>query len=266
VSSAVPGYARQQRRRLLGLPALPWSAVMATVAVLLVDLYARSGQVTRLDLVPVSEFVVGAIDLLGDPAFLRDDLLPTTISICASFGGAALGGILLAYVMTQFGWLADGLRPFIDIFYAVPIFALYPVVVVLLGGGLMPIIILAGLFSSVVVVSSTLVGFASVPPIALKLARSLQLTRLQQFRMLLLPAALPDILAGLKLGMSYSIIAILAGEFILAPQGLGHVVANAYQSFNTVDMYAGITIVAVFSLLANLALGAALSRFDWRRR
>jgi NitT/TauT family transport system permease protein len=266
MSSSVPGYVRPERRRLLGLPPAGWSVVITLLALVLVELCARSDLVTRLELVPVTEFVPAAGELMGDGDFLRDDLAPTVTSIVISFLSATLLGITLAYAMRHSAWLAHALQPYLDIFYAVPIFALYPVVVVLLGGGLLPIIILATLFSSVVIVSSTLLGFASVPPIALKLARSLELTRRQTFRLLLLPAALPDIIAGLKLGMSYTIIAILAGEFILAPQGLGHVVAQAYQGFDTAGLYGGIVIVAVFSIAANLLLSAGLSRFDWRRR
>lgn len=266
MKSVVPGYVRQERRRVLGMPAPVWSVVVVVLAVLFVDGYARSGLVTRLDLVPVGEFVTRALELLGDPAFVLDQLGRTAITIAASFAGAAVGGIALAYVMTQVGWLRKALTPYLDIFYAVPIFALYPVVVVLLGGGSLPIILLAGMFSSVVIIANTIVGFTSVPPITMKLARSLRLSRAQQLRHVLLPAALPDILAGLKLGMSYSIIAVLAGEFILSPQGLGHVVANAYTTFSTVDLYAGIAIVAAFALMANFALSSILSRFDWRRR
>jgi NitT/TauT family transport system permease protein len=266
VRSSIPAYVRPERRALLKLSAAAWSVALALMALLLVDVYARSELVTRLELVPVSEFLRGAVELVQDRSFLHDHLLPTVTSIVVTFLSASLLGVALAYLMTHWPWVADALQPYLDVFYAIPIFALYPVVVVLLGGGLLPIIILATLFSSVVIVSSSLVGFRAVPPIALKLARSLELSRSQTFRLLLLPAALPEILAGLKLGMSYAIIAILAGEFILSPQGLGHVVAQSYQRFDTTGLYAGITLVAAFSLAANTLLSAGLSRFDWRRR
>ena len=266
MKSSVPAYIRQERRTLLGVPPAAWSVIVTLLALAVVEVSARTELVTRLELVPVTEFVPAAVDLLGSETFLFDDLTPTVMSVIVSFSSATLVGIALAYLMRHSRWLTDALQPYLDIFYAVPIFALYPVVVVLLGGGLLPIIILATMFSSVVILSSTLVGFGSVPPVALKLARSLQLSRRQTFRLVLLPAALPDILAGLKLGMSYTIIAILAGEFILAPRGLGHVVAQAYQRFDTAGLYGGIVVVAVFSIAANLLLSAGLSRFDWRRR
>ncbi len=153
-----------------------------------------------------------------------------------------------------------------NVFYALPIFALYPVMVVMFGTGVVPIILLAVLFSVVIVISNSLVGFEATPAIAKKLAKSLEMSQSQQFRKILLPSALPDILAGLKLGLAYTIIAVLATEFILATTGLGQVVNRAYNNFNTIDMYAGILFVSAFALLANLALSAALSSFDWRRR
>ena len=266
MKSVVPHYIQRQRRSVLGMSAPLWSAFLVILAIVMVDLIARFGLVSRLELVPVDEFVTRAIDLLADTSFVRNDLFRSLTSIAVSFVAASLGGIAIAYFMTQFRLLQETLGPYFDLFYAIPLFALYPVVVVLLGGGQLPIILLASTFSSVVVITNASVGFRALPPITKKLAVSLQLSRLQQFRLLLLPAALPDILTGLKLGMSYTIIAVLAGEFILSPQGLGHAVANAYKTFDTAGLYAGITIIAVFSLLTNFALSIFLSKFDWRRR
>lgn len=265
-TSVVPSYVRPVPRRVVGLPAAAWTALMIVTAVVAVEVYARSGSVSRLDLIPVTEMVTRSVELLGDRAFVVEALLRSVLLICVSFAGSALIGVGTAYLMARSRWAYRALKPYVNVFYALPIFALYPVMVVMFGTGAIPVVLLATLFSVVIVISNSLVGFESTPPIVGKLARSLEMSRGQQFRKILLPSALPDILAGLKLGLAYAIIAVLATEFILATTGLGQVVNRAYNSFNTVDMYAGIVFVVVFALLANLALSAALNSFDWRRR
>jgi len=264
--SVVPSYVRPTPRRVAGLPAAAWTLVLVAAAVVAVELYARSGAVSRLDLIPVSEMATRSLELLGNRDFVVDALLRSMVLICASFAASAVVGVGVAYLMARSRWVHRAVKPYVNVFYALPIFALYPVMVVMFGTGVVPIVLLATLFSVVIVISNALVGFESTPVIVTKLARSLEMTRSQQLRKILLPAALPDILAGLKLGLAYAIIAVLATEFILATTGLGQVVNRAYNNFNTVDMYAGILFVSAFALLANLALGAALRTFDWRRR
>ncbi len=73
-------------------------------------------------------------------------------------------------------------------------------------------------------------------------------------------------MTGLKLGLSYAVISVLASEFILSTQGLGHFISIAYDGFDIADMYAGILIVALIALLSTSLISLALNRFDWRRR
>lgn len=264
--SVVPRYVRPPADRLAGLPAPVWTAALVLGLLALVEVVARVGAVSTLDLVPVTEMAGGVAELLGDSGFVMGDLLRTFLTVLASFGLATVIGVATAYAMWRAPWVRAALQPYLNVFYALPIFALYPVLVVLLGTGVLPVILLATTFSVVSVIANSLIGFDQVPPIVRKLSRSLELDRRRHFRLVLLPAALPDILAGLKLALAYAVIAVLASEFILAPQGLGRVVATAYNSFNTPHMYAGVLLVVAFALAANLALGAALARFDWRRR
>ncbi|MDT0393620.1 MULTISPECIES: ABC transporter permease subunit [Streptomyces] len=265
-SSVVPSYVRPTPRRLAGLPSSGWTVVLVATALVAIDGYARSGAVSRLDLVPVGEMAIRAVEMLAEPDFVVDALLRSVLLICVSFAASAVLGVTVAYAMARWRWVHRAVKPYVDVFYALPIFALYPVMVVMFGTGVVPIILLSTLFSVVIVISHALVGFETTPAIVTKLARSLEMSRTQQLRKILMPSALPDILVGLKLGLAYAIIAVLATEFILATTGLGQVVNRAYNNFNTVDMYAGIVFVSAFALLANLALGAALRAFDWRRR
>ncbi|EGD44671.1 ABC nitrate/sulfonate/bicarbonate family transporter, inner membrane subunit [Nocardioidaceae bacterium Broad-1] len=264
--SAVPRYARAPRQRVAMLPPRIWTVMIVVLLLLAVEAYARGGLVSSLDLIPVTDMAARSLELVQARDFLVGDLLRTLLIVAVTFVSSAILGVTTAYVMVQSTWIRQALQPYLNVFYAIPTFALYPVLVVMFGTGALPIILLAVAFSVVVVISNSLVGFDTVPAIVRKLSRSLDLNPLRHFRLILLPSALPDILAGLKLGLGYAIIAVLASEFILATKGLGNTVADAYASFNTPDMYAGVIFIAMFALGSNMLLGAALARFDWRRR
>lgn len=264
--SAVPSYVRPPAARALGMPAGVWRIILAFAFFGAVEILAQSGAVPRLSLVPVTEMVTRAGKLLTDPEFLMNDLLRSVGIVAISIVTAAVLGVAVAYLMWRSSIVRSALDPYLSVFYAVPTFAVYPILVVLFGVGVWPIVLLASTFSIVVVILNALAGFDSVPDVVSKLERSLKLTRWQSFRLVLLPSAMPDIAAGVKLGMAYSIIATLAMEFILASDGLGNFIANAYDSFAVADMYGAILIVGLVALVANLGISAALNRLDWRRR
>ncbi|MDV3130217.1 ABC transporter permease [Mycobacterium sp. 21AC1] len=264
--SAVPSYVRPPASRALKMPAGAWRIIMILAFFGGVEILAQSGAVPRLSLVPVTEMVVRAGELLTDPEFLMNDLLRSVGIIAISLVVATLFGVAIAYLMWRSGIVRSALEPYLSVFYAVPTFAVYPILVVLFGVGVWPIVLLASTFSIVVVILNALAGFDSVPEVVRKLERSLELTRWQSFRLVLLPSAMPDIAAGVKLCMAYSIIATLAMEFILASDGLGNFIANAYDSFAVADMYGAILIVGLLALVATLGISAALNRLDWRRR
>lgn len=264
--SSVPRYVRPPATGVLALPAGVWRLILILVFFGGVEILAQSGAVPRLSLVPVSEMIVLAGQLLTDPEFLVNDLLRSVGIVVISFVVASVFGVAIAYSMWRSAIVRCALEPYLSVFYAVPTFAVYPILVVLFGVGVWPIVVLASTFSIVVVILNALAGFDSVPVVVRKLERSLKLTRWQSFRLILLPSAMPDIAAGVKLCMAYSVIATLAMEFILASDGLGNFIANAYDSFAIAEMYGAILIVGALALIANLGISAALNRLDWRRR
>lgn len=264
--SAVPRYVRPPATRVLGMPAGVWRLILILAFFGGVEAVAQSGAVPRLSLVPVSEMAVQAGELLTDSEFLVNDLLRSTGIVVISFVVASVLGVAIAYLMWRSAMVRSALEPYLSVFYAVPTFAVYPILVVLFGVGVWPIVVLASTFSIVVVILNALAGFDSVPEVVSKLERSLKLSRWQSFRLILMPSAMPDIAAGVKLCMAYSVIATLAMEFILASDGLGNFIANAYDSFAVAEMYGAILIVGILALVANLGISAALNRLDWRRR
>lgn len=251
---------RQVPERRLGLTVRGWSAAGALATIAALELAPRLGLVDSYSLVPLSDMVVRAFTLLGDTRFLADDLVPSLTAIAASFLLAAVFGILIGLLI----WTAPAAQKIIDpwlaTYYAIPTFALYPLLVVLLGVGMLPIILLGTLFAIVAMISSTVDGLRSIPRSVLKLSDVLRMSAPQRTFKVLLPAALPQINVGLRLALSYSLIMVLASEFVLSTSGLGHFISNAYNDFAITDMYAGVLLVFALALGANTAFAAVLKR------
>lgn len=262
----MPRYLRPRPRRVLGAGSLAWSAVIALLALGAVEVITRLGVVSSFTLLPISTMVGRAARLLTEGRFLTMTFLPSIGLIASSFAISVVLGVALAYGLWRSDWWRRAVQPYLNVYYSVPTFALYPVFVVLFGQGALPILLISVAFSMVVVVNSALNGFGAVPNVVTKLSASARLSRRQHLSKVLLPAALPDIAIGVRLALVYSIISVLATQFILSTSGLGHYIAYAYNNFQIEDMYGGITIVCLIALVSNVLISRVLLRFDWREK
>lgn len=239
-----------------------WTLIVA--ASLFLEAAPRLGWVDALTLVPVSTMFrrLSRLLLTGK---LNAHVISTGSSIAASFLLAVALGIPCGLILWRFPRLKRILDPYLTTYYAVPIFALYPLLISLLGMGYLPVIAIAWAWSVVAVMVNTAVGFQQVPMVYTKVARSLRLTRWYAFSRVLFPAATPQIFTGLKLAVTYSVIGVIASEFILAPKGLGWLVAYNYNNFGLADMYSAILLILLLGVLINSLVNRVESRI-WRRR
>src|SRR5581483_4872052 len=112
---------------------------------------------------------------------------------------------------------------------------------------------------------STLAGLDGVPHVLLKLARVQRLGPVRTLWWIVLPAALPRLFSGFKLALSYALIGVIAGEFILSGTGLGYAISFAYQSFNNNAMYGLMLFVLLVAITANGLLYTWEGRLARRR-
>lgn len=252
--------ARPSPERRAGLTARGWTWVGALTTIVFLEIAPRAGWVDSYSMVPISEMATTAGGLLVDPAFLRDNLLPSLMAIGLSFVLAGTLGILIGLAVWMFPWARKILDPWLATYYAIPTFALYPLLVVLLGVGLLPIVLLGTLFAVVAMISATVDGLDAIPVSVLRLTKVLRMGSAARLLKVLIPAALPQISVGLRLALSYSLIMVLASEFVLSTRGIGHFISNAYNDFAIADMYAGVLIVFTLALSVNSAFAAFLRR------
>ncbi|HEY6705472.1 MAG TPA: ABC transporter permease subunit, partial [Xanthobacteraceae bacterium] len=95
-----------------------------------------------------------------------------------------------------------------------------------------------------------------IPRVLLKVARVSGLGPLRTALLMKLPAASPYLMTGLRLAVAYSVIGIIAGEFILSTEGIGRRVALAYNNFDNQTMYALLVLILGFAIVVNAALGS----------
>jgi NitT/TauT family transport system permease protein len=163
--------------------------------------------------------------------------------------GASLG-VVIGYVLARSRLAEKLLSPYLVAAQATPILVIAPLLVIWLGTGLATKIVICALIVFFPVAVATMVGIRSVDARLLELGRSLRATRWQIFRHLEMPAATPQILGGLRVGVTLAVIGAIVGEWAGAERGLGVLINLARGSlfdtpliFATLITIAGIAVV-----------------------
>ncbi len=246
--------------RRLGLSARGWVLVIAVGTAVFLELAPRIGLVDPFSVIPLSEMVVQLVELLGTGEFWSAALIPSLSAIGLAFVLAIVLGVTFGVLLWEFRPARSVVEPWLTIYYAIPTFALYPLIVAVLGVGLMPIVLLGTMFAIVVVITSTLSGLDATSTAIIRLAQSLQMSRFSRATKILVPAALPHIVTGSRLALSYALIGVLASEFVLSTTGLGHFISRAYNDFAFADMYAGVLLVFILAGLVNSVFAVVAKR------
>jgi NitT/TauT family transport system permease protein len=166
---------------------------------------------------------------------------------------------VLGYTLAKSIIIEKALAPYLVASQAIPIVAIAPLLVIWFGPGQFSKILISGLIVFFPVLINTIAGVRAVPADLRDLMRSLHATRWQTFIKLEVPAALPVLMAGLKVGATLSVIGAVVGEFAGADAGLGFMINLADGQYDTPRMFVGV--------LALIALALALYGFvAWLER
>jgi NitT/TauT family transport system permease protein len=196
-------------------------------------------------LLPTPTQVATALADLASTGPFWTSVRDTLVAIVASFLIGSVVGVAVGAALWRLPLVGRVLEPYIVSFYAVPLIVLYPVMLVVVGINVWSLIILNVVVVAIPVLLNTWVGFQAVPPVYHRLARSLRCTPVRRFGQVLLPAALPQILAGLRIGASLAVVGITSMEFLLAPAGLGFQVRYLYEYFEQAQMWAYVVVIFV---------------------
>jgi NitT/TauT family transport system permease protein len=234
-----------------------WMVVLATFAVL--EGLTRGGAIPEVIMPPPTEIVSALVNLVGTSEF-GSDLVRTALTVAIAFAIGLVAGVLLGAACWRAPLLGNVLEPYLVTLYAMPTLVFYPVLLALMGVGMGPIVTIASLMVVIPVTLNVMVALRSVSPVLPKLGRSLNCSRGQLYRKVLVPAATPLAVPGVKLGLIYAIIGTVAMEFILADRGLGYRIGVDYREFNVADMWALILAVSVLAIVVTSGLGVVERR------
>lgn len=152
------------------------------------------------------------------------------------------------------------LDPYVALLYPIPKVALLPLMLILFGVGERAFVFTGALTAFFQVVVNTMDGVRQVDPALVEVGRNYGALGFRLFRKVVLPAALPGILTGLRLGLGLTLVTVVAVEFVIAKSGLGHVVWISWQTLSTPRMYAAFVVVGVMGLFLTRGLRALQDR------
>lgn len=225
----------------------------------------KLGWIGRTTLIPLSEMSGELVTLIASGE-ITPHVVRTFGAVFGAFLMAMIAGVATGVVLWRFDSLNDILEPYLLIYYAVPFFAFYPLLIAIFGLGITPILLIAFGFSVVIIITNTASGLEEIPDQYVQVGRDLNLTNRQMLRHVYFPAAVPYVFTGLKLGFIYALIGTIASEFILADGGLGWLIAFNYNNFNIQGMYAAMLLVVLLALVVNGVLSYLENRLYQRVR
>lgn len=237
---------------------LAQAAILGTI-LLFIEFAPKLGFIGKTTLIPLSTMVTELVSLLlaGE---LTTHIIQTLSAVFGAFFLALLTGLPAGIVLWRVDTLKQILDPYLLIYYAVPFFAFYPLLISILGLGIAPILAISWGFSVVIVITNTASGLAQIPDSFTQVGHEMNLSRWQMLRHIYLPASVPYLFTGLKLGFVYALIGTIASEFILAESGLGWLISFNYNNFDVPGMYAGMLLVILIALFTNTVLARVETR------
>jgi len=213
-------------------------------------------------LLPTPAQVVEALSTYREPLLKQGWV--TLRGILLAFGISAVLGVLLAIPMA-FSRVVERLGyPLLVMTQAVPKVALGPLFIVWFGFGLMTNVLIAVSVAIFPIIVNTVLGLTTIDPDLVRLGRSMGASRWRLFRLVRLPTALPSVLAGLKVAITFAVIGVVVGEFIVGGAGLGYLTISASGNQNVPLLFACVISLAVLAVLVFAAV-ELLERLALRR-
>ncbi len=190
------------------------------------------------------------------------DLRVTLTELVSAFGIAASSGLLVGYLISRSQYRIQVFEPLFAGIYSVPIILFLPLYVLLFGLGPASKIALGVTISffPFPIALNTIAGFGYVERTLVTAARSMGASDLQLFRYVLLPAALPIILTGMRMGFTVALLSIIGSETIASLAGLGHRIVYLAEGMEMAPMFAYIVFVVAIAAILNTLVSALEAR------
>lgn len=202
--------------------------------------------------------------LLVSGDMLRD-LAVSAVPFIYGFGAAVVVGVALGVAMGWRARVAYALDPLMTLFYASPLVALAPLVIVFFGVGVSGKALIIFVLSVFPFIFNVQAGVRAVDPLLINVVRSMGGSERDLYIKVIVPSVLPYIVAGARIAVGRGLIGILVGEFFAASEGIGYAIARFGDLFALDKMFACILVIMVIAVVMTEGIRfAERAAFPWR--
>lgn len=233
----------------------PWRLAGGAVSILSllvgVVLWEVVGRVWQVSFIPpVSEVLATLVELVESGEILGN-LAASLVNLGVGFAISVVGGVVIGALMGVFPIVNSALDTYVYALLTAPSLVFAPIFFSIFGLGRGSIIALVVMYAMFIIIINTADGVRSVPQELVDMSRSFNATRLQTLVRVVLPAATPMIMAGLRLGVSRAVKGMINGEMFIAVVGLGRVVTQAGGRFDAAAVLAVLIVIIAVAWLAS---------------
>lgn len=212
------------------------------------ELIGRYTLTSKLMFAPLSA-VLAEFAKLWATGELQRHMVVSFTALALGFAIAAAVGVAIGSLIGVSKAAGEHLDPLINALYATPLIALSPILILALGIGPASKVAVVFMLAVFPILINTTVGIKSADENLIEAARSFAATRIDVFRRILLPSALPFMVAGLRLGIGRGLVGIFIGELFGAQEGLGYLISLSGQTFDIPGMFVGVLVLAVAGIV-----------------
>jgi ABC-type nitrate/sulfonate/bicarbonate transport system permease component len=206
-----------------------------------------------LFLAPPSAIFQAAVELIRS-----GDLLEATRSSMLSFVSgmaiAIVGGILIGFLMGQFWFIEYALDPFVDALNAIPRIALIPIIILWFGLDLAGKVVIVSSIAILPIIINTYAGVKDVRGSLIEIGHAYCATQPQMFFKIILPAALPFIMSGIRTSIGFGLTGMVVAEFFTAVTGLGGLIVLFGNRFATAKLFVPVILIGIMGIALTQAV------------
>jgi NitT/TauT family transport system permease protein len=218
--------------------------------VALLEVLCLAGVIDKITMPPPHRIAIDFVKLMASGA-LFPEIVKSMANVMLAFVLAYVLGIVIGTALHGYRTVRETLDPLFATYYAIPIFAFYPLFIVIFGLGDGPQVLIGFLLGIVAVIVTTLNGLDRVPPVLRKTALINRLSPFETAMRVTLPFCAPYLLTAAKLALAYAFIGVIGSEFIMARSGMGYEIGFAYTNFDNATMYPLILLILLLSIVMN---------------
>jgi len=225
--------------------------LIIVILIVLWEALPRLGIVPQLFLPSLSSTLAA---FWHDAAEYGDALLVTLYEVAVAMVFACGGGILAGAIVGSLPRPRVLIMPMISSLYAIPLVILYPVFTVWLGIGSESKIAFASIYGFLPTMLATAAGIQTIDPQLLLAARSMGATPSQRITRVVIPAAIPTVLSGLRIGGALVIVGVVVSEMLISSAGVGYLISRYRTILESAHVFAGVLLVLALAVAFNLLI------------